>query len=79
MKKPALLILLGFILNSCVRINPYLGASYMYKNNNPNRTEYNVLEIDNANYFSYIQLNKSGTLNERAEREYRIKNDSRIL
>jgi hypothetical protein len=79
MKKSALLIIISLVTNSCVVINPYLGTSYIYKNKTAYWTEYNVLAIDNANYFSYIQYNKSGTLNEGVEGEYSIKNDSLIL
>ena len=79
MKKSALLILISLVTNSCVVRNPYLGTSYIYKNKTPYWAEYNVLAIDNANYFSYLKFNKPGTLNEEVKGEYSIKNDSLIL
>lgn len=79
MNKSTFFIVFVSILNSCVSINPYLGTSYIYKDKGPYWTEYNVIAIDHDKYFSYYRYDKYGTLNERVEGEYRIKNDSLFL
>jgi hypothetical protein len=79
MKKILYFLEIIILLCSCKGRNPYYGTSYVFKNKTPFMTEFHVLSLDNANYFTYLLYSKSRTLNEKVEGEYEIKKDSLIL
>lgn len=79
MIKSVFFSLFVLIFTSC-SVHKYSGPTYICRQKNPPfRNEYHVLQLDYANFFYYTHYNKSGTIHDEVNGEYKIVHDTLLL